>query len=428
MIWAALALAGEHDDISAPAPPEAPAAQVPAGAPRAIMISPGEPLQAIVSDLPPGSTATLRSGRHIGPLVVDRALTLQGEPGAVLDGSGLGSVLIISADNSVVRDLRVTGGGHLPQQDDSGVVVSGDRVSLERIRVDHAYIGIDLRMASGGTVKDCRVEGDPGDPFGLRGDGIRLWESDGNTIVGNTLSHVRDLVVWYSNGNTFRANTVERSRYGTHLMHADGNLIEGNRYDHDVVGVFIMYSSDVTLRDNTVIGSHGEAGVGIGLKESDQIVAENNVLVDGTTGIYLDTTPHRKDGLARFERNLLAANDIGIRFHGPSTGALFTGNSLVSNRIPASSDERGRTSNARFEGNYWSEYAGYDLDGDGTGDLAFELRSASGSLIDRYPDLAWLVGSPALALVDLFVAAFPMFAPQSVVRDPSPEMADRRTP
>jgi nitrous oxidase accessory protein len=424
VIWFAAAFAADHDPVSAPVRVTVAAGVVPSGPPREVSVSASEPLQDVIRGLPSGSTVHLRSGRHAGPVLLDRPLTLIGEPGATIDGGGTGSVLLIAAADVTVRDLRVTGGGHLPQNDDSGVVVAADRVVLERLIVDHAYIGIDLRMANDGIVRGCTVEGDPTAAFGLRGDGIRLWESDHNTVVANRLSHVRDLVVWYSNGNVFTDNEVVRSRYGTHLMHSDDTTIEDNTYDHDVVGVFVMYSSRVVVRRNLVTGSHGGAGVGLGFKESDVIRVEDNVLADGTTGIYLDTTPHDLGGEAQFTRNLLAANDVGVRFHGPSSGALFSGNAFVSNRVQASSDERGRTTNARFEGNHWSDYSGYDLDRDGVGDLPYEVRSASGRLLDRTPALTWLTGSPALALIDLFVAAFPMFAPESVVSDPRPLVTD----
>jgi nitrous oxidase accessory protein len=376
-----------------------------------VPVAADENLQDVIAGLPAGSTVHLRAGTHRGPIVIDRALILE-------DGRGTGTVLIVAAPDVVVRDLRVTGGGRQAQHDDSGVVVSADGFLVERVTVDHSYLGIDLRMASHGVVRDCVVHGDPDAPFGLRGDGIRLWESSDDEVVGNALHDVRDLVMWYSDHNWIHANDVVDSRYGTHLMHTVGNRIEDNRFDHDVVGVFAMYSSDIALRRNQVLGSHGEAGVGLGFKESSELVVEDNVLVDDTTGIYLDTTP--QTGAGRFSGNLVAADDVGVRMHGRSAGAEFVGNAFVANRTAAAVDSRGTDSGVRFDGNHWSDYAGYDLDGDGVGDLPFEVRSASGALLERDPALAWFAGTAALALVDLFGAAFPMLAPDVVLTDPHP--------
>jgi nitrous oxidase accessory protein len=420
-LWLAVlgALAGEHDGV-APATVEAVLLEVPLGEPRQIRVAPGADLAAAIRPLPPGSRVVLGTGEHRGPLVVDRALEVWGEPGAVITGGGRGSVVVIAAADVTVRDVRITGGGHLPQDDDAGLVVQGDRFRIERVDVDHVYLGIDLRRSSDGVVRGCHVVGDPSQPFGLRGDGIRLWEAHHNQIRDNVLEDVRDLVVWYSDDNRIAGNVVTGSRYGTHLMHTTGNLVSENRYRDDVVGVFTMYSSEITLAGNTVSGSLGAAGVGFGFKESDAIVVEDNQLVANTTGLYLDSTPHRIGGVARFSGNLIAANEVGLRLHGSQAGAVFDRNGFVGNVAPVSVDGGGDAVESRFSGNTWTEYAGYDLDADGVGDLPFELRSASGQLRDRRPDLAFFTGTPAAALLDLFASAFPMFAPRPLVRDERP--------
>jgi nitrous oxidase accessory protein len=206
-------------------------------------------------------------------------------------------------------------------------------------------------------------------------------------------------------------------------MHASGNRVEGNRYDRDVVGVFVMYSADVRIASNTVTRAHGEAGVGIGLKENDRIDVVDNVLVGDTTGIYLDTTPHALGGHALLSGNLVGANDVGVRLHGPSQGARFEANAFVSNGTPAAVDAHADLAAVTFDGNRWGDYAGYDLDGDGVGDLPYEARAVTGRLAERRPALAWFAGTPAAALLELFARAFPMFAPPPLLVDLHPRTA-----
>lgn len=414
--------AGDHE-VAAPPSVAVAAHPVPPGPARAVEAAAGADLQALVWSLPAGSTVTLSAGTFTGPLVIDRPLTLTGRPGATLTGAGAGSVLVLAAADVTLANLRVTGGGHQPQNDDAGVVIAGDRARVSGVTVDDVYLGIDLRMADDAVVIGCTVRGDPTAPFGLRGDGIRLWESDRNLIAENTLDHVRDLVIWYADDNIVRDNVVRDSRYGTHLMHTAGNQISGNRYLDDVVGVFVMYSARITVDRNVVAGAHGEAGVGIGLKESDEITIVGNTLVDDTTGLYVDTVPQRVGGHAEFRGNVIAGNEVGVRFHGPSDGGRFTENVFVENRIAASVDaSRGPLLGVTFDRNHWSDYAGYDLDGDGYGDLPFEARSAAASLFEREPAMAFLAGTPALALIELFAQAFPLFAPPVWFSDPHPSM------
>jgi nitrous oxidase accessory protein len=418
---AVAAFAGEHD-APAPGALTVTGRTVPDGPPRDVSVAPGDDVDGLIASLPAGSRVRLLSGHHHGPLVVDRSLELFGEEGAVVDGGGRGSVITVVAADVALHDLRVTGGGFLPQQDDSGVVIAADRFTVERVVVDHAYIGIDVREANDGSVRGCTVTGDATSVFGLRGDGIRLWEAERVRVEGNVLTNVRDLVVWYSSGIVLRDNTVRDSRYGTHLMHADHVDVAANRYDNDIVGVFAMYASDVSITDNVVVGSGSEAGVGLGFKESDRIEVIGNDLVGNTTGVYLDTTPQRVGGYARFHENLIGANQTGVRLHGVSGGAEFVGNAFVSNATPASTDSRNGNERVSFEGNAWNDYAGYDLDGDGFGDVPYEARTVSGALVARRPELAWFNDTPAAALIELFARAFPMFAPRPIVVDARPSM------
>ena len=51
-------------------------------------IAPGTPLQPAIEAAEPGDTIRLAPGRHAGPVLVDRTLSLVGEAGAVIAGPG----------------------------------------------------------------------------------------------------------------------------------------------------------------------------------------------------------------------------------------------------------------------------------------------------------------------------------------------------
>jgi nitrous oxidase accessory protein len=73
-----------------------------------------------------------------------------------------------------------------------------------------------------------------------------------------------------------------------------------------------------------------------------------------------------------------------------------------------------------WQGNYWDDYQGYDLDADGVGDVPYRLRSLAGEMTSRYPDLAFLRGTPTLGLVDAAGHALPIFTPQTLLEDATP--------
>jgi parallel beta-helix repeat protein len=91
-------------------------------------------------------TVRLAAGVHPGPLVLDRAQRLVGEPGAVVRGG-----IVVTADDVVVRDLAVLGG-------ENGIEVrDAENVLLQRVRVTGAAMdGISARRSSV-TIRGCAV-------------------------------------------------------------------------------------------------------------------------------------------------------------------------------------------------------------------------------------------------------------------------------
>ena len=73
-------------------------------------------------------------------------------------------------------------------------------------------------------------------------------------------------------------------------------------------------------------------------------------------------------------------------------------------------------------GNFWSDYRGYDADGDGVGDLAYRESSLFENLMEREPKLRLLLHSPAQQALDLAARAFPIVQPQPRVTDDRPLM------
>lgn len=426
ILWLALAFGADDHTLAAPAAVAVqPVAPIPEGAPRTVDVAPGDDVDAVIATLPAGSTVHLLPGVHRAPIHLDRPLTLVGP--ADVEGPGVGSVIVVGAPDVTVKDLFITGSGTDANAGDAGIVIGGDRFRVEHVSVVHTFLGIDVRHANEGVIENCVVKGREVGPIGTHGDGIRLWEARRNRIVGNHLEHVRDMVVWYSEDNRIEHNTVEHSRYGVHFMHADGNTVVDNDFDHDVVGVFVMYSRGISLEGNTVVGSDGAAGMGMGFKESDDVTVKHNRLLASTIGLYLDSTPMRPDTEARIEDNLLAYNHVGLRFHGVHAGARILGDDFHENAVQVEVDGGVQATAVTFRDNRWSDYVGYDLDEDGYGDLPYAPVALSRAVVDRHPDAAFFDGTPAAFLLDLVGAAFPMWAPPALLTDPHPRLGALET-
>jgi nitrous oxidase accessory protein len=230
-------------------------------------------------------------------------------------------------------------------------------------------------------------------------------------------------VVWYSTGNRFAGNTVERSRYGTHFMYSHDNVVERGRFVDDVVGIFVMYSRNVTVRECLLARAGGAGGIGLGVKESGNLVVLDNRFVLDHVGVYVDTSPLDASEPNRFERNEFRLSQTAMVFHASPRWNTLVDNVFADNQSQVRVEGGGDALAVRWQGNDFDDYVGYDLDGDGFGDVPYQLRSLSGDLVSRFPVLEFHRGSLTLALIDAVSHLFPLFRPRTVLVDPRPRMA-----
>lgn len=388
-----------------------------------LAVAPGEALQRRLDAAPEGAALCLEPGDHEGPVRVERRLTLWGAPGAWIRSRGGGTTVAIEAGGVALLGVGVDGSGGRFDLLDAAVRVRADDVRVEGVTVRSALFGILVEQSRRVSVRGNRVEGRPGKALGLRGDPIRLWEVRDSTVADNVVEDGRDVVVWYSPGNRFLRNRVERGRYGTHFMYSHDNVVEGNRYVENVVGIFVMYSRNLQVRSNLLAESAGAAGVGLGAKESGGLQVLGNRFLGNQVGVYLDTSPLYPEDHNLFERNDIRFSATAVVFHGTVDRNHFRSNRFRDNLAQVRVEGRGDARAAEWRGNQFDDYTGYDLDGDGFGDLPYELRSLSGALTARRPALAFFRGTPALGLVELVGRLVPIFRPQTLLVDPSPRVA-----
>ena len=390
---------------------------------RCRAVAAGAGLQAALDTASDGDTLCLAPGTYGGPITISRSVTLWGPRDAVVQSDGQGTTVRIAGAGAALLGLSVAGSGSRYDKQDAGILVAADRVRVEGVMVRDAVFGITVEQARAVVIRGNRIVGRRQAMLGLRGDGLRLWEVHDSTVEGNAVVDGRDVVVWYSSGNRIVDNVVTGSRYGTHFMYSHQNMVARNRYVGNVVGVFLMYSRQVELRDNLIAASGGAAGFGLGLKESSGLTVAGNVLVKNTVGIYVDSSPFEPGMPNRFEGNVVRLGETGVLFHSSPHENVFTGNSFRDNFQQVRVDGGGDALDMVWRGNDFDDYVGYDLNRDGFGDVPYELRSLTNRLTGTYPSLAFLHGTPTLALVEAISFIVPLFQARTLLVDPAPRMA-----
>ncbi|WP_376789114.1 nitrous oxide reductase family maturation protein NosD [Thermoflexus sp.] len=389
------------------------------------VVAPGDPdrtLQEAIAAAPPGATLEVHGGIYYGPFQIDKPLTLIGVDGPVLDGRGRGTVLRIRAPHVTVRGFVIRNSGRSLEHEDAGILVEGAAgVTLEGNHLEDVLFGIYLKDSPGGRIRNNTVIG-LDVPEAERGDAIRLWYSPDAWIEGNRTWRGRDVIIWFSDHSLLRGNRFEGGRYGIHYMYCNGSEVGGNTLQSNFVGVFVMYSRGLVLRDNRFLHQRGPSGYGLAFKDSDDIRVEGNLFLDNTAAIFLDNTPREEGSPVRFERNIIAYNGIGVLALPMVRGVVFRENVFWENEQQAGTQGEGNLMASDWRGNFWSDYAGFDADGDGVGDVPYRSRRVFEAIADRVPLLRLFWGTPAMQALESAAILVPFFEPQIRLEDPAPRI------
>lgn len=219
--------------------------------PPAVDIPAGAPVGAVVDRALPGSLLRLQPGTH-GPVLLDRAITLEGAGGATILGP-----VEIGADGAGLRSLRVEGGG-------SGVAVRhAEGVEIDDVTIRGAELhGIEVSDGSV-TVTGCVIRGLTS-PF-AQGFEIRNANGRPRTVVeGCSISSGQEGLVSHVSRVEFLNNVVSGTTVrAIAVTEMSEGLVEGNRVA-DVAGV-ALYCGDMShcdMQGNVVRGVAPNPGLG----------------------------------------------------------------------------------------------------------------------------------------------------------------------
>ncbi len=359
----------------------------------------------------PGDVLILSGGAYLGPVTIDRTLTLQGDGSATIDGQGQGSVITVTGDDVVLTGLHVTGSGANNQAIDSGIkVVKGaDRARITGNRLTDNMHGVDIHGGLDAFVAGNTIEGRQNHRMNERGNGFYVWNAPGTVIEGNTVRWGRDgIFANASKKNTFRNNTFRDLRFAVHYMYTHDSTVSGNISIGNHLGFAIMFSDRVTVTDNLSLGDREH---GLMLNFANGADVAGNLVRGGTKKCLFIYNAHKN----LIFRNRFEGCGIGIHFTAGSERNLLTENAFIGNQ------EQVKYVGTRFmewshegRGNFWSDHPAFDLNGDGIADGVFRPNDLMDHILWSQPAAALLTGSPAVQLVRWSQSSFPAILPGGV--------------
>lgn len=380
-------------------------------------VASGQSIAEVIQQAAAGDTVSVARGTYLANIVITKPLRLKGLNRPTLDGGNTGDVIRIKSPDVTIEGFIISNSGADLTAQNAGIYLEpgSDRAVIRNNVINYTLFGLWIEKVKDIQVMGNNITGMRDLASAQRGNGIQLYNSSGAKIVDNHVSFTRDgIYVDVSDHALFRGNRLHHLRYGTHYMNSNFNIWENNESYLNRGGLALMEVRNQTVRNNRAWGNSDH---GIMLRTITDSVVENNLVAGNGRGFFIYDAEYNT-----LRNNLIIVNRVGVHLWAGSIHNEVEGNDLINNReqikYVASKDEYWGVKT----GNYWSNYVGWDRNGDGVGDVPYEANDLVDHLTWKYPAAKLLLNSPAVQTLRLVSRQFPLMRATSIV-DQHPRMS-----
>ena len=374
----------------------------------------------VIQQASQGDRIILNAGRYTGNFLIDKSLIIECKNGAVLSGGGQGNTLRVTAKNVTINSCLVTEWGDNLTDMNAGIFAekTADNIAIRNNILKGDTFGMWLDSTKSSRVINNKVEGNLAIRSQDRGNGIHLFNVTDALVENNEVWHTRDgIYIDTSNNNQLKNNHLHDLRYGIHYMYSYSNLIEGNRTNNTRTGYALMQSKYLTVVNNT---SENDSNYGILMNYivHSEITGNKVISTKQPLGVDGERSGYGAEGKGLFiynapfnnlSKNLITKSDIGIHLTAGSEGNKIFGNYFVQNRRQVKYVGNRKVEwSFESQGNFWSDYLGWDRNNDNIGDEAFEPNDGIDKVLWKYPTANVLFNSPAIQTLRWVQKEFPV--------------------
>jgi nitrous oxidase accessory protein len=359
-----------------------------------------------------GDIIEVKGGEYRERIKIGRAVHLKGINNPVVIGQE-GYIIEIESRGVTIEGFTIKNDSLSPDARSAGIYISkgADGAVIKNNHLYNVMHGVWSVGAKGVRIENNTIEGIKKLDRNYRGNGIYLTDSQESVIMGNRINYCRDgIYIEVSHDGKVVDNDIRNSRYAVHTMWADRSVFTKNRAFGNLVGIAIMYSRHSTIAENIAAGNQTH---GLLLIQAARSHIEGNTVIGNTKGIFFYNSVFNT-----LASNLIMNNSLGLHNWGGSEDNSVTGNSFIRNEIQVKFIA-GR--NQKWDGNYWSDYIGWDMTGDGAGDMPYESNTVVDHVLWRYPAAKLLYASSSFQLLWMLEKQFPLMKVPRVV-DARPSM------
>lgn len=354
-----------------------------------------------------GDVILLKPGTYKeGKIIINKSIQLLGIGFPVIDGEHQTEIIVVDANNIRLAGLQIQNVGTSYIEDRAAIKVNRkNNCIIEKNRIYDAFFGVYLKYAKDCKIRDNEIIGKALNESSS-GNGIHLWYSKRVLIERNIIKNHRDGIYLEFVDSTQVLNNVsiDNLRYGLHFMFSNDDDYKHNIFKTNGAGVAVMFSKNIKMINNQFINNWGGNSYGLLLKEIYDAEISGNQFTQNTIGIYGESATR-----VVINKNTFSNNGWALKILGSSMDNTITQNNFFSNSFNLSTNTARNYNN--YDGNYWSEYTGYDLNRDGIGDIPYRPVNLYSYIVTNIPESLVLLRSSFIDLLNLAEKITPVLSP-----------------
>lgn len=349
-------------------------------------------------------------------IMIDKPLTIQGEAGTIVDGQSKGGIFLVEADSVNIIGLTINNVAISHTIDHAAIkTLKIKDFRFENNTFNNPFFAFHIQKSKQGLIKNNTINGSA-IVENNSGNGIHMWHCSNIDVIDNHVFQMRDgIYLEFVKHSKIEGNESKRNvRYGLHFMFSNNDEYINNVFENNGAGVAVMFSKFIFMRDNTFRLNWGTASYGLLLKEIYDAEIKHNTFEQNTIGISADGSTR-----VNIEENNFINNGWAIKFLGACYSNKLLRNNFISNSFGIA--YKGQLNSNIFDKNYWSEYAGYDLDRDGIGDVPYRPVKLFSYVVNKTPETIILLRSLFVDIINFSEKVSPVFTPDEL-KDEHPNM------
>ncbi len=326
-----------------------------------------------IDDAFTGDLIFVYNGTYNENIKIDKSVNITGEDknSTIIDGSGSGTVVLISANWVNISNFTIEKSGDL-------YASSSDWMNISNLssKFDNYCAGIQI-SSNYNNISNNIIQNTS---FGI----LEIDEAGltNNKIYKNTLQNIYcDIILGYSTNDIIVNNYISNISSigaGIYLYYTSSSYVFSNHISNNTGGYGILTSSS----SNSIISQNEIIDTGAGIHcwyLTDSDIKYNIISNSSDDALYILDSSNNNI----YCNNITNSSSYGIYLFWSQNNFIFY-NNLINNSNYAYDAYSNTWYNTTFsEGNYWSDYTGSDSNGDGIGDTPYDI--SGGSNQDLYP-------------------------------------------